>query len=93
MDRNVTEKPPRNVANRFELAAARMADAWVRAGRVTVTTDDLDLAREFLQATGWKVSDTRTGLLRLVARRSRQVLELTPEGAVLLAMRRLAGRR
>ena len=93
MDRNVTEKPPRAVVNRFELAAARMADAWVRAGRVTVTSDDLAIAREFLQAMGWKVTDGRGGLLRVVARRSRQVLQLTPEGAVLLAMRRLAGRR
>ena len=93
MDRNVTEKPPRAVVNRFELAAARMADAWVRAGRVTVTSDDLAIAREFLQAMGWKVTDGRGGLLRVVARRSRRVLELTPEGAVLLAMRRLAGRR
>ena len=93
MDRNVTEKPPRAVVNRFELAAARMADAWVRAGRVTVTSDDVDLACDFLQATGWKVSDGRAGRLRVVARRSRQVLQLTPEGAVLLAMRRLAGRR
>jgi hypothetical protein len=93
VDRNVTEKPPRAVVNRFELAAARMADAWVRAGRVTVTSDDLAIAREFLQAMGWKVTDGRGGLLRVVARRSRQVLQLTPEGAVLLAMRRLAGRR
>lgn len=93
MDRNVTEKPPRAVVNRFELAAARMADAWVRAGRVTVTSDDLAIAREFLQAMGWKVTDGRGGLLRVVARRSRRVLQLTPEGAVLLAMRRLAGRR
>ena len=93
MDRNVTEKPPRAVVNRFELAAARMADAWVRAGRVTVTSDDLAIAREFLQAMGWKVTDGRGGLPRVVARRSRRVLQLTPEGAVLLAMRRLAGRR
>jgi hypothetical protein len=93
VDRNVTEKPPRAVVNRFELAAARMADAWMRAGRVTVTSDDLHIAREFLQATGWRVSESRSGLLRVVARRSRQVLELTPEGAVLLAMRRLAVRR
>jgi hypothetical protein len=93
VDRNVIEKPPRTVVNRFELAAARMADAWLRAGRVTVTREDLDVAREFLQATGWKVTDGRPGLLRVVARRSRRVLELTPEGTIVLAMRRLAGRR
>jgi hypothetical protein len=93
VDRNVTEKPPRAVVNRFELAAARMADAWVRAGRVTVTSDDLDIAREFLQAMGWTVTEGREGLLHVVARRSRRVLELTPEGAVLLALRRLAVRR
>jgi hypothetical protein len=91
--RNVIERPPRPVVNRFELAAARMADAWVRAGRVTVTRDDLDLAREFLQTTGWQVTDGRPGLLRVAARRSRRVLELTPEGTIVLAMQRLAGRR
>jgi len=93
VDQNVTEKPPRTVVSRFELAAARMADAWVRDGRVTVTRDDLHLASEFLRATGWKVFERDDGLLRLVERRSRRVLELTPEGAVVLAMRRLVRRR
>jgi hypothetical protein len=42
---------------------------------------------------GWNVTEGREGLLHVVARRSRRVLELTPEGAVLLALRRLAVRR
>jgi hypothetical protein len=93
VDQNLTAKRPRAVVSRFELAASRMADAWLRSGRITVTPHDLALAREFLQTTGWSVLDGRDGLLRLEARRSRRVLEVTPEGAVMLAMRRLARRR
>jgi hypothetical protein len=35
---------PRPVATRFEVAAVRMADAWLQAGRVDVTPDDLAIA-------------------------------------------------
>ena len=89
MDQNVTEKPPRAVANRFELAAGRMADAWLHAGRMTVTRADLLLACEFLRASGWRVARLDDGLIR-VHRRGGSARSVTPEHLVLLAMRRLA---
>jgi len=45
---DVTRKKPRKVASRFELAASRMAEARHEAGTVTVSADDLRVAREFL---------------------------------------------
>ena len=92
MERNLTDKPPRKVASRFELAASRMADAWLHAGAVTVSADDLRIAREFLEQTGWIVQEAGGGLMRLARRRGGAEHELTRQGVVLLALRRLAGR-
>jgi hypothetical protein len=41
VDQNVTRKKPRKIISRFELAASRMAEAWLEAGEVTVSADDL----------------------------------------------------
>ena len=78
MDHDVTRKTPRKVASRFELAASRMAEAWLEAGTVTVSADDLRVAREFLTQTGWTVREARGGLLRLARKRGGPVREMTP---------------
>jgi hypothetical protein len=92
VDTNVTEKPPKKVVSRFELAASRMADAWLRAGRVTVSREDLRIARDFLEQAGWVVRDLGCGLVELAAKRGGPSREMSFEALVLLAMRRLAGR-
>ena len=91
MDTNVTEKPPKKVVSRFELAASRMADAWLRAGRVTVTREDLQIASDFLEQAGWVVRDVGCGLVELAGKRGGPSQEMSFEALVLLAMRRLAG--
>jgi hypothetical protein len=92
VDTNVTEKPPKKVVSRFELAASRMADAWLRAGRVTVSREDLRIARDFLEQAGWVVRDLGCGLVELTGKRGGPSREMSFEALVLLAMRRLAGR-
>ena len=91
MDTNVTEKPPKKVVSRFELAASRMADAWLRTGRVTVSREDLQIARDFLEQTGCVIRDVGCGLVELASKRGGPSQEMTFEALVLLAMRRLAG--
>ena len=91
MDQNVTERPPRKVVSRFELAASRMADAWLRAGRVTVSREDLRIARDFLEQAGWVVRDLGAGLVELAYKRGGPAQAMSFEALVLLAMRRLAG--
>jgi hypothetical protein len=91
VDTNVTEKLPKKVVSRFELAAARMADAWLRAGRVTVSREDLQIARDFLEQAGWVVRDLGCGLVELTGKRGGPSQEMSFEALVLLAMRRLAG--
>jgi hypothetical protein len=91
VDQNVTEKPPRFVASRFELAAGRMADAWLRAGRVVVSQADLQLATEFLRQAGWRVESRRAGLIRVHPRGGPE-RTMTAETLELLAFRRLAQR-
>jgi len=91
VDQNVTEKPPRSVASRFELAAGRMADAWLRAGRVVVSHADLQLATEFLRQAGWRIEPPRDGLIRVHPRGGPE-RSLTAETLVVLAFRRLAQR-
>ena len=93
MDHDVTRKRPRKIESRFELAASRMASAWVRAGRISVGPDDLRIARAFLEETGWRVGDLTSGVVRLARRQGGPVRELTPEAVVLLALRQLADRR
>ncbi len=42
--------PPPEVRSRFALAAARMADAWLRAGHIRVSAHDFRIVRDFLAA-------------------------------------------
>jgi hypothetical protein len=93
MDHNVTDKLPKVAIGRFELAAARMADAWVRTGRITVGRDDLRAAREFFERAGWIVREVPGGRVQLTRPRGRKVHEFSREGLVLDALRRLAGRK
>jgi len=69
--------PPPEVSSRFALAAARMADAWLRTGRVRVSARD-----------GWTVEELPGLCVRL---RCAGVLsaEITREAATLVALRRL----
>jgi hypothetical protein len=83
----VAERPV-HVTSRFELAAARIADAWLRAGRMTVSRDDFLIARQFLLRDGWKVEELAGVRVRLVRRDIAE--ETTREGAVIVALRRLA---
>ena len=92
MDHDVTKKKPRKVASRFELAAPRMAEAWLEAGTITVSADDLQVAREFLTQAGWTVREARGGLLSLGRKRGGPVREMTREAVVLFALRGLAER-
>lgn len=82
---------PHAVATRFEVAAVRMADAWLEAGRVDITPDDLAIAREFLEGTGSTVRIASGALLRLRHRDGRAET-LTREAMVMLAFRRLASK-
>ena len=74
---------------RFELAAARMADAWQRAGRVEVTPGDLRIAREFLERLGFVVRDLPGCLVQLVDGNGRGE-DMTREALMLVAFRLLA---
>jgi hypothetical protein len=90
VDTNVTDRPPKKVVSRFELAASRMADAWLRAGRVTVSREDLRIARDFLEQAGWVVREVGCGLVELAGKRGGPSQEMSFEALVLVAMRRLA---
>jgi hypothetical protein len=91
VEQNVVEERPKTVASRFELAASRMAEQWLSAGHMSVSAGDLRIAREFLEQTGITVEETPGVLIRLTHRDGR-TQEMTREGAVMLALRRLAGR-
>ena len=80
--------PPPEVSSRFALAAARMADAWLRAGRVRVSAHDFRIVRNFLECDGWTVEELPGVRVRL---RCAGVLsaEMTREAAALVALRRL----
>ena len=88
LDQDVTKNPPKAIRARFELVAARIADAWINSGVMKVSTSDLHLAQEFLEQTGYQVQEVPGLLVRLT--REGQSEEMTREKAVLLAMRRLA---
>jgi hypothetical protein len=92
MEEDLTAKQPHPVRTRFELAIGRMMDAWLIAGRVQVSADDVKLAREFLELSGWRVEEAGHANLRLVHRDGRSE-EVTREAAVMTALRRLATRR
>lgn len=91
LEQNVVDEVPRTVASRFELAASRIAEAWLSAGHVSVTADDLHMACEFLARTGITVEQTPGVLVRILHRDGRHQ-DTTREGAVLLALRSLARR-
>ncbi len=80
--------PPPEVRSRFALAAARMADAWLRAGHVRVSAQDFRIVRDFLERDGWTVEELPGLCVRL---RCAGVLsaEITREAATLVALRRL----
>ncbi len=80
--------PPPEVRSRFALAAARMADAWLRAGHVRVSAHDFRIVRDFLERDGWMVEELPGVCVRL---RSVGVLsaDMTREAAALVALRRL----
>ncbi|HYR96021.1 MAG TPA: hypothetical protein VEM57_04755 [Candidatus Binatus sp.] len=92
MEHDLTEKQAHPVRTRFELAIGRMMDAWLTAGRISVTAGDVKLAGEFLEQTGWKVEDATGARVRVVNRDGRAE-EMTREAAVMIALRRLATRR
>ena len=78
---------PLAVTTRFELAAPRIADAWLATGRVRVSRADFCIAREFLERDGWKVKEVPGVRVRLAHRDVSG--ETTREGAVMVALRRL----
>jgi len=86
----VTEERARTVSTRFELAAGRMVEKWVAAGRIKVDAVDLRLAREFLEHSGCTIEELSDGGLR-VSRKGRGS-EMSREAAVVEALRRLAAR-
>jgi len=80
--------PPPEVRSRFALAAARMADAWLRAGHIRVSAHDFRIVRDLIERDGWTVEELPGVCVRL---RSGGVLsaEMTREAAALVALRRL----
>src|SRR5262245_45260933 len=88
---DVVDERPFNVTTRFEVAAARIAEGWIEAGRVRVSAEELAIARQFLEQTGWTVEEVPGLLLRLRYRGGRP-REVTREEAMLIAFRDLAAR-
>jgi hypothetical protein len=77
------------VRARFELAAGRMADAWLGARGLQVSREDFRIAREFLERDGWSVDELPGVRVRLGCREIVPVV-MTREAAVMVALRRLA---
>src|SRR5262245_37049007 len=86
----VDEDRPREIATQFELIAARLMETWLTAGQVQVSAGDLRLAADFLRQAGWRVEETAGLMVRLRGTDGR-TREVTREGAMLLAVRCLAG--
>jgi len=82
---------PRPLRVRFEIAAARMIEAWVAAGRMAVSAGEMELAREFLEHDGWTVREVPGTRVQL-AHGKGSVREVSREDAVLMALRRLVRR-
>lgn len=80
--------PPPEVGARFALAAARMAEAWLRAGHVRVSAQDFRIVRDFLERDGWTVEELPGLCVRL---RVGGVFsaDMNREAAALVALRRL----
>lgn len=91
MGHDVMDNPARPVRTRFELAVRRMVDTWLETGQVRVSAGDAKLAREFLEQAGCTVEDVPGTMMRVVNREGR-AQEMTREAAVMVALRRLAGR-
>ena len=89
MDQNVTNNRPKAVTARFQLAAARLADAWAANGSLTVTADDMALATDYLRQVGWQVRHVEGLIVRLTDRDGRTE-DVSREQAVLRALRELA---
>lgn len=89
MDQNVTNNRPKAVTARFQLAAARLADAWAASGSLTVTADDMALATDYLRQVGWQVRHVEGLIVRLTDRDGRTE-DVSREQAVLRALRELA---
>jgi hypothetical protein len=81
-------KPPRAVESRFELAAMRLAERWLAAGRVTVSSDDLRIARDFLEQVGCNVREL-PGVVVQFEDEHGHVEQMSREAALLAALRRL----
>ena len=92
MEHDLTEHQPHAVGTRFELGVQRMIDTWMAAGRLQVSPADLQLVREFLEQSGWKVEDAPQARIRIVDRQG-QVEEMSREDAVMAALRQLAKKR
>jgi len=92
VEHDLTENPARAVRTRFELAIGRMIEGWLSAGRVAVSADDVELAREFLKQAGCTVEDAPEARLRVVSHEG-FCEEMTREGAVMAALRHLATHR
>ena len=90
-EENILERRPRQLRVRFEIAAARMVESWVAAGRMAVSASEMRLAREFLEDDGWTVKDVPGIRVRLV-RGNGTAQEVTREAAVMMALRSLARR-
>jgi hypothetical protein len=89
---DVLRNVPRPVQSRFELAAVRIADAWLAAGRAKASADDLQIARVFLEQVGCNVRELPGVLVRLEDEDGR-VEEMSREAAIVVAFRRLVARR
>jgi len=82
---------PRQLRVRFEIAAARMIESWVAAGRMAVSAGEMRLAREFLEDDGWTVRDVPGARVQLV-RGTGNAKEVSREDAVMMALRCLVRR-
>ncbi len=87
----ILDSPPRPVEMRFELAALRLADDWLRTGTVRASAADLQVAREFLVHVGFRVEELPGLQVRLLYP-SGEATEMSREAAVMAALRRLAAR-
>jgi hypothetical protein len=88
---DVLRNVPRPVRSRFELAAVRIADAWLAAGHAKASADDLQLARDFLEQVGCNVRELPGVLVQLEDEDGR-VEEMSREAAIVIAFRRLVAR-
>jgi hypothetical protein len=95
VEEKLTELHVRKVSSPFELAAARIVDGCLAAGRVHVSAADFRLARQFLAEGGWRLEDVVGARVRVVKRDGRareRYDELTREAIVMAALRMLVTR-